>query len=231
MNRHYGEEKRTLTTAQIREADRRCIEDLGIPGPVLMNNAGSAIYGEVRAGAVGIVCGKGNNGGDGFVVARLALLAGQATTVVLLAEPEGLSGDAATFMNVYRRLGGHIVVATDESDASQAVWALGDCHTLVDAMLGTGVSGEVHGPIASAIERWPDVYTVSVDVPSGMNADTGQPCGCCVSADVTVTLQHVKAGFVQPGARDYLGRLEVADIGIPPACADDELWKAVQERL
>ena len=113
-----------LTAAQMREADRRCIEELGIPGAVLMNNAGAAVFSEINRGPVGIVCGKGNNGGDGFVAARLALLAGLDTRVVLVARPEEISGDAATFMQVYRNLGGPLVTAPNEAAATAAMEGL-----------------------------------------------------------------------------------------------------------
>lgn len=213
-----------LTAAQMREADRRCIEELGIPGAVLMNNAGAAVFSEINRGPVGIVCGKGNNGGDGFVAARLALLAGLDTRVVLVARPEEISGDAATFMQVYRNLGGPLVTAPNEAAATAAMEGLSDCAVLVDALLGTGTKGEVRGPIRAAIDAWPQIYTVAVDLPSGMNADTGEPCGACIRADITVTFAFAKQGFLNPGARDLLGRLVVADIGIPPFCADDEAW-------
>lgn len=212
---------RALTAAQMREVDRRCIQGIGIPGAVLMNNAGAAVYREIGdLGPVGVVCGKGNNGGNGYVVARLALLSGRETRVVLTAPVEQITGDAATFLAVYQRLGGRVSVAATEEAASAAVRALGDCVVLVDALLGTGVSGEVRGPIRAAIEAWPRVFTVAVDVPSGLDADTGAPCGCAVRADVTVTFQYPKTGFLNPSAQPYLGRLVVADIGIPAQCAE-----------
>ena len=214
----------TVTAAQMREADRRCIEELGLPGVVLMNNAGAAVFAEINRGPVGIVCGKGNNGGDGFVVARLALLAGLDTRVVLVARPEEISGDAATFMRVYRNLGGALVATPDEAAATAAMETLADCAVLVDALLGTGTKGEVRGPIRAAIDAWPQIYTVAVDLPSGMNADTGEPCGACIRADITVTFAFAKQGFLNPDTRDLLGRLVVADIGIPPCCADDAAW-------
>ena len=213
-----------LTAAQMREADRRCIEELGIPGVVLMNNAGAAVFAEINRGPVGIVCGKGNNGGDGFVVARMALLAGLDTRVVLVARPEEISGDAATFMNVYRNLGGALIAAPDDVAAIAAMKDLADCAVLVDALLGTGTRGEVRGPIRAAIDAWPQIYTIAVDLPSGINADTGEPCGACIRADITVTFAFAKQGFLTPDARDLLGRLVVADIGIPPFCADDTAW-------
>ena len=207
-----------VTVAQMRE-DRRCIEDLGMPGVVLMNNAGAAVFAEVTSGPVGIVCGKGNNGGDGFVVARLALLAGFETRVVLVARPEEISGDAAVFMNVYKNMGGVVEAVPEEPTAAAAVRYLSGCAVLVDALLGTGTRGEVRGAVRAAIQAWPPVYTVAVDVPSGMNADTGEPCGVCIRADVTVTFAFAKRGFMFPAAQPYLGRLVVADIGIPPWCA------------
>ncbi|HIJ65373.1 MAG TPA: NAD(P)H-hydrate epimerase [Candidatus Hydrogenedentes bacterium] len=215
---------KTLTAAQMREADRRCIEDLGIPGVVLMNNAGAAVFREIDKGPVGVVCGRGNNGGDGFVVARLALLAGHETRVVLVANHEDVRGDAATFMNVYTRLGGRFTSAPDEAEAEAAVAALEDCAVLIDALLGTGVRGHVRGPIRAAIEAWPRVHTIAVDLPSGLDTDSGERCGCCVKADTTVTFQFPKKGFENPAARELVGRLVVADIGIPAACADNEAW-------
>lgn len=212
---------RALTAAQMREADRRCIQDIGIPGAVLMNNAGAAVYREIGdSGPVGVVCGKGNNGGDGYVVARLALLSGRETRVVLTAPADQITGDAATFLGVYQRVGGGVRLATTEAAVTAAVRELGDCAVVVDALLGTGISGEVRGTARAAIEAWPRVFTVAVDVPSGLDADTGVPCGRAVHADVTVTFQYAKTGFLNPAARSYLGRLVVADIGIPALCAE-----------
>jgi len=222
---------KTLTVAQMREADRRCIQEIGIPGPVLMNNAGAAVFGEIERGPVGIVCGKGNNGGDGFVVARLALLAGYAPRVVLVADPVSIQGDAYIFLRAYERLGGAVLAIHDEKEAAEAVASLTDCAVLVDALLGTGITGEVRGPIRSAIEAWPRRRTVAVDLPSGLNADVGEPCGCCIRADVTVTFQFAKRGFENPMAVPYLGRLVVADIGIPEVCADDDAWTSLKQAL
>jgi NAD(P)H-hydrate epimerase len=199
----------------MREADRHCIEDIGIPGAVLMNNAGAAVFREIDRGPVGVVCGKGNNGGDGFVVARLALLAGFETRIVLVADPESITGDAATFLRVYKNLGGTIRVAYTDDEAARAVRELSDCAVLVDALLGTGISGDVRGPVRAVIDAWPKVRTVAVDIPSGLNADTGDICGACIRADVTVTFQYPKVGFRNAMAQEYLGKLIVADIGIP----------------
>lgn len=219
---------KNLTTAQMREADRRCIEELGIPGAVLMNNAGRAVFEHIQRGPVGIACGKGNNGGDGFVVARLCLLAGFEPRVVLFADRGDIRGDAAVFLHVYEKLGGRIQEAKEAETAGEAVKNLSDCAILVDALLGTGTRGELHGAIRAAIEAWPPVHTISIDVPSGMNADTGAVCSLCVRADVTVTFAFAKKGFLNPAARHWLGTLHVADIGIPQCCAEDSAWNALR---
>ncbi len=208
----------------MREADRRCIQELGIPGAVLMHNAGAAVFAEIDSGPVGIVCGKGNNGGDGYVVARLALLAGYSPLVVLIADPAAITGDAKVYLDAYTRLGGAVQAVQSEDEAQRAIAGLSDREVIVDALLGTGISGEVRGAARAAIDAWPKVRTLAVDLPSGLNADTGEACGCAVCADVTVTFQFTKRGLLEPAAQPYVGRLVVADIGIPEICADDEAW-------
>ncbi len=212
---------RYLSAAEMREADRRCIEEIGIPGAVLMNNAGSAVFRQIDCGPVGVVCGKGNNGGDGYVVARLALLADMETRVVVLAQRDTIRGDALTFLRAYEHLGGHVDFVCEQNAVRRAVAALGDSAVLVDAILGTGISGEVRGVARAAIEAWPERKTIAVDVPSGMNSDTGEPCGTCIRADCTVTFQFPKLGFQNPAARAWTGDLVVADIGIPLLCAGE----------
>lgn len=215
---------RYLTAAEMREADRRCIEELGIPGAVLMNNAGRAVFNEIDNGPVGIVCGKGNNGGDGYVVARLALLAGFETRVIVVAHRNAIVGDAAIFLNAYERLGGSVAFVEGDAEVKGAMSDLENCAVVVDALLGTGVRGEVRGDIRSAIESWPKIRTIAVDLPSGLNADTGEVCGVCVKADTTVSFQFAKRGFENPVAKPYVGDLVIADIGIPEVCADDKAW-------
>jgi NAD(P)H-hydrate epimerase len=217
-----------LSIDQMREADRRCIQELGIPGAVLMNTAGAAVFREIADGPVGIVCGKGNNGGDGYVVARLCLNAGLVTRVVALTDRESIEGDAALYLNVFERLGGEVAFAADEKAATEAVKALSDCAVLVDAIFGTGIKGEVRGAGGAAIHAWPDVKTIAVDIPSGINGATGEVCGAAVKAETTVTLHAAKEGFKAESAQPYLGRVVVADIGIPDVCADDAAWEALR---
>lgn len=219
---------KVLTTDQMREADRRCIEELGIPGAVLMNNAGMAVFRELPSGPVGIVCGKGNNGGDGFVVARLCILAGFDTRVILVGEAAEVKGDARTFLNACRRLGSVVEAVVEPEFVTPTIETLCDRVCVVDALLGTGFRGEVRGAIRAAIEAWPAVPTVAVDIPSGLDADTGEAAGPCIRADATVTFQFAKRGFENPEAQPYLGRVVVADIGIPAVCADDEAWERLK---
>jgi NAD(P)H-hydrate epimerase len=217
-------ESQYLSAAQMREADRRCIEVIGIPGAVLMNNAGSAVFRHLNGGPVGIVCGKGNNGGDGYVIARLALLAGLEPRVVVVADRSSITGDALIFLRAFENLGGNLCFASEPDEAARAVAKLGDTAVLVDALLGTGIVGEVRGAPRAAIEAWPTRYTIAVDLPSGLDADTGEPCGACVRADCTITFQFPKRGFLNPLAARWLGEVIVVDIGIPPICADDRSW-------
>lgn len=220
---------KTLSVAAMREADRRCIEELGIPGAVLMETAGRAVFEEVHEGPVGVVCGKGNNGGDGFVVARSALAAGFETRVWLTTAVADLGGDAARYAAVYRKLGGEITTLTDEAEVPGVLEEMARCATLVDALLGTGITGTVRGIYRPLIEGWPvGPRTVAVDVPSGLNADTGTPCGCAVKAAATVTFQWAKQGYREAAARAYLGRLVIADIGIPGICGDDAAWERLK---
>lgn len=221
-----------LTVQQMREADRRCIEELGIPGVVLMNNAGSAVFKELEPGPVTIICGKGNNGGDGFVVARLALVSGWDVKVLLLAEPSSMRGDAEIFMKAYLRLGGTMFNCLDDKVVQDKINGINETETCVDALLGTGTKGEVTGLLRTAIENMGRLKNIiSVDLPSGMNADTGEICGVCVHARKTVTFQYPKIGFKNPSAKEYLGELIVADIGIPPVCADDTAWEDLKSKF
>jgi len=213
-----------LSAAQMRATDQRCIEEIGIPGVVLMNNAGAAVFEHVKKGPVGIVCGKGNNGGDGYVVARYALLAGMEVRVIVLATRETITGDARVFLEAYENLGGCVTYAHDEIAVIEAMTTLSGCVVLIDAILGTGITGEVRGPARAAIDHWPGVTTIAVDLPSGMNADSGVPCGACIRADKTIAIQYLKLGFQSPEARPYLGTIVVVDIGIPAICADESQW-------
>ncbi len=205
-----------LTRAQVREADRRAIEEYGISGLVLMENAGRGTADVLcrliaGRGSVVIVCGKGNNGGDGFVIARHLDLRGIAVCVLLLADPKHLTGDAAANYQIIEKAGLRIVpfgVARPES-AKGVVFDI-DCFNeqiraanwLVDAILGTGATGEPKPPLAEAIDAMnaSGVPILAVDVPSGLDCDTGVAAKHTIRASHTCTFVAAKPGFSAPGA-------------------------------
>lgn len=210
-----------VTAAQMREIDRRAIEDFGIPGIVLMENAGLRIVETVRAlpcTNVVILAGSGNNGGDGFVAAR-HLRHEKNVSVWITAEPGAYQGDARTNLMILERFGHPLHVIRGEEDLADLAGDLAHADLVVDALLGTGVSREV-APLFAGIIRMVNgmrVPVVAVDIPSGVCADTGKILGSAIRASITVTFALPKQGLLLfPGAA-CTGRLEVADIGIPPA--------------
>lgn len=210
-----------VTADQMRRIDRLAIEKHGIPGIVLMENAGRQVAEAVwevlqerYRGPVLIVCGKGNNGGDGLVAARHLLNRGVEVQVALLAPGGELSGDAATNYRIARNIGVPLVEHADGEAVRVTARRAG---VLVDAILGTGISGDVQGVPAEAIDALnrSSAPVVAVDIPSGIHADTGAVCGLAVRADVTVTFGLPKIGLLlHPGA-EHCGQLRVADISLP----------------
>jgi hydroxyethylthiazole kinase-like uncharacterized protein yjeF len=197
----------------MRAIDRWAIDQQGVPGLDLMERAGAAVTRAVEVhcadGLVAVVCGKGNNGGDGLVVARQLREAGRQVTVVCVAPPEDFSGDARA--NLKRLPGDAPVLLGDGADA------IAGAAVLVDALLGTGFAGEPHGPTATAIEALnaSAAPVVAVDVPSGVDASTGVVLGHAVRAAVTVTFHAAKPGlWIRPG-KAYAGEVHTTDIGIP----------------
>ncbi len=211
-----------LTAAHLRELDRRAIEEVGIPGVILMENAGRAVaatvldeLGDERAPVV-ILCGGGNNGGDGFVVARMLHQHGRAVTVLLVAERERVRGDALVNLRVLEKLPVPIVPCHPKV-SSAAREALARAPVIVDALFGTGLRSAPEGAAAELIELANEspAGRVAVDLPSGVAADTGQVLGVAFRAHVTVTFAAAKIGlFGHPGG-GYSGLVRVADIGIP----------------
>jgi NAD(P)H-hydrate epimerase len=203
------------TSRQVRELDRVAIEVFNIPGYGLMTRAAQAAFDAVRqqwpdARSVCVLCGAGNNGGDGYVLARLALAAGWQVSLQTLTDTRQLKGDAQQACQDYLAAGGQITPFTEQH-------ALPGCDVLVDALLGTGLQREVSGVFAAAIShinRHP-AKVLAIDIPSGLHADTGRPCGCAVQADLTVTFIAMKQGLLTGQCREYSGRLQLADLGIP----------------
>jgi len=232
---------RLVGSAEMREIDRTAIQAFGVPSLTLMDRAGRAVVEAALdlaapKGRFVVVCGGGNNGGDGFVVARLLRGAGRDARVLALVPAERLSPDARAVREQAQRAG----VPIDDGGELAAVEAgFGD--VVVDAIFGTGLARPPEGAFAAAID-WIDAARVAgarivaVDVPSGLSADTGRPLGACVRADRTVTFAFQKRGLVLfPGAT-FAGEVTVADIGIPPDAARRvpigcELLSEVEVRL
>jgi NAD(P)H-hydrate epimerase len=219
-----------LTRDEVRELDRMAIEEFGLPGLVLMENAGrnaaAAILqtvGPLAAERLVVVVGPGNNGGDGLVIARHLELAGVPIHVVLAAAADRFRGDAATNLRVVERSG---IQLTCLAGQSASVWqeVLGSATCVIDALLGTGAVGPARGDVAMAIssivawaDRAPDHRVIAIDLPSGLDCDTGRPLGPCVRATRTLTFVAAKLGFAAAGADQFTGPVEELDIGAPRA--------------
>jgi NAD(P)H-hydrate epimerase len=220
-----------LTREQMRAFDRRAIEEWGVPGVVLMENAGRGTadliereLGGAAGRAVAIVAGAGNNGGDGFVVARHLYVRDGRPTVYLVAPGEKLDGDAAVNFAILDELGFPVVACAEDLGRREQPLAAADL--IVDAVGGTGISGALRGTAAEAVERINAVASserspgggrpvVAIDIPTGLDCDTGEAPGPTVRATVTVTMAARKAGFDNPAATEFTGRVVVVDIGVP----------------
>ncbi|MFQ5429549.1 MAG: NAD(P)H-hydrate epimerase [Phycisphaerae bacterium] len=220
----------TLTRAQVREVDRRAIEDYGMPGIILMENAGRNAARIIRGlleergdspppgCPVAIVCGRGNNGGDGFVIARHLTNLGYPVACLLACAPERLTGDAATQSAIATKMGVPCNRCDNKEGLSEIDARLQDARVVVDALLGTGFAGRVRAPLDALIEsinRARPALIAAIDVPSGLDCDTGRPSNATVRADATITFVANKTGFLQAGAAAYTGRVIVTDIGAP----------------
>ena len=203
-----------LTRAQVRAYDAAAIAR-GVPGITLMENAGRGAVealDSLRArGPFAIVCGKGNNAGDGYVIARILHQRGETVAVELIEPPGG--GDAAIAFERMRTAG--IDGRPYDGDAGALAARLSTANWTVDALLGTGTSGAPREPIAAAIEaiNAAGKPVLAVDLPSGLDADSGAPLGACVHATATATFVAPKVGFSAPGASSFTGRVFVVDIG------------------
>lgn len=210
---------RYISVREARRIDEAARERFGIPALVLMENAGSAVAAEVlgrrRAGAVVVICGKGNNGGDGFVCARHLLSAGIIPRVFLLSGFRGVKNEAAVNLRALRRLGCPVTpLITGVVPLKKALRISG---LVVDALLGTGGRGAVTGIYAEAIDavNSSGKFVLSVDVPSGLDADTGLVRGACINAGLTVTFFAPKQGMRKNKGPGVCGSVKVAGLGLP----------------
>jgi NAD(P)H-hydrate epimerase len=210
-----------LSRAEVRDFDRRAIEELDMPGILLMENAGRNVAGTLRSlgikGPVTVCCGKGNNGGDGFVVARHLDNHGVPVRVILFANPRSLDGDAAVMFRIMDRCGVPTSVCTGERiDVSALGQQLSGADWIVDALFGTGLSGPIGAPLDAVVGaiNAAGARVLAVDIPSGLDCDTGTPLGPVIRAHETVTFVAMKKGFANPAAWAWTGRVHVADIGV-----------------
>jgi len=219
---------RVMSREEVRQVDAWAIQEIGVPGVLLMENAGRScaeLAMQKLAGVadpnVCIFCGVGNNGGDGYVIARHLLNAGIPTRVVLCGAPSKVQGDARINLAVLERLGHHVeCMDPGGEEAGGRVQALGREATLiVDALFGTGLRGELRREYRAIVEALNALGRpiLAVDIPSGLDCDTGTPLGAAIRAAWTVTFVAMKKGFLaSPAASRYTGEVYVADIGVAP---------------
>src|SRR5256712_13687215 len=215
---------RILNAAQMREADRSTIEDIGIPSLVLMENAGRQVVAAMEAayedeldGRVAVLSGRGNNGGDGFVVARTLLQRGVDVSVFVIGRVAEVRGDARTNLEILGRLGVTVVEVSDSQAWELHFSELSDCTLIVDAIFGTGLNAPRSGLIESVIAdvNASGIPVVAIDLPSGLSADSAEPIGPSIEAGLTVTLAAPKLPLVLPPGGVRAGDIVIADIGIP----------------
>ena len=214
-----------VTANEMQQIDRQTIESFGIPGRILMENAGRGAtrfifeqFSDLKNKRVGVIAGRGNNGGDGFVIARYLAQSGIAVQVYLLAAKNQVKGDAAANLNLLKPLEIPVIEVPDEISFSAYESDMADLDIWIDAILGTGLKSDVKGYFQNVIDfiNALNKPVLAVDIPSGLNSDTGQPCGTCIRASATATFGFAKPGHMTYPGASCIGALEIVDIGIPP---------------
>ncbi|MCJ7784528.1 MAG: NAD(P)H-hydrate epimerase, partial [Desulfobacterales bacterium] len=216
---------------EMQELDRKAIETYRIPGMILMENAGkgaaeviSHTFPDIHKKKIAIIAGKGNNGGDGFVIARYLLNQGVSVKVYLLTDPKGLRGDAETNFSIFQRMKGEVLSVPSSKDYVKVKKDLEKFDILVDGIFGTGLDAEVRGYYREVIDHLNTLQRpiVAIDIPSGLDADTGKPLGTAIRASLTITFGLPKVGHLIPPGLDYVGEVKVVDIGIPKRLVEEE---------
>ncbi len=223
-----------VSVAAMREIERRATAEFRIKGEQLMDRAGSGVAFGLRRLAevagfqhafVHLIAGRGNNGGDAFVAARYLKSMGFEVEVWLAGTAAQLAGDAAVHFGKLKSAKIRVEELPTLEDWQDALHLPLPAEIVVDGVLGTGLEGPARGPAAGAIQyirsQANDAFVVSIDVPSGLDADTGRPLGETVMADLTLTMGLPKTGLLQPSAVDFIGALDVVDIGLPPEAVED----------
>jgi len=213
-----------VTASEMQKMDKETIEKFGLPGIVLMENAGRCAvaffmsqFSDISDKRIGIIAGSGNNGGDGFVMARYLISAGEDVIVYLLTKNEKLSGDARFNYERLLKMDAFIIEMPDEASLNPNYEILSTRNIWIDALLGTGLRSDVRGRYKRMISflNVTSHPVFSVDIPSGLHADTGKICGKAVQANATITFGHQKIGQAMPTGIKHCGKLAIADIGIP----------------
>src|SRR3954467_5959031 len=221
---------RVLNTQQMRDADRQTIDEIGIPSVVLMENAGrqavaamEAAFEDIATSRVGVLCGRGNNGGDGFVVARTLAQRGIESIVFLLGSVADVKGDARTNLEILGRIGVTVVEITNAQEWELHFSEISECDLIVDAIVGTGFHGPLTGLLETVVAdvNGLGVPVVAIDLPTGVSADSQEVDGEAIEATMTVTLAAPKLPLILPPADAYGGDLVIADIGIPASVIDE----------
>ncbi len=220
---------RLVTASEMREMDRLAINDIGIPGVVLMENAAKGAtevfmshYNPSLDSEILVICGKGNNGGDGYVMARYLHNRGMKVSVIITGRKSAISGDAAVNLSVIEKLGIEISEIHDETVFENFTQRLSGCSYIIDGIFGTGLNSPVTGIYKRIIDaiNSSKKTVIAIDIPSGVNSDTGGIMGAAVRADLTVTFGFAKPGhYIHPGAL-LTGRVVTVDIGIPGMISD-----------
>ena len=217
-----------MSRDEVRAVDSWAINEVGVPGVVLMENAGRSCANLIRDELAGVVrpnvcifCGTGNNGGDGYVIARHLLNAGFTVSVLICGDRAKIKGDAKINLDILERLGQPVeVLDLYEGDIAGKVGDFArDADMVVDALFGTGLRGELREEHRKLIEsiNGRNLTVLAVDIPSGLDCDTGEPLGAAVRATYTVTFVAPKKGFAATkSAQEYTGEVFVASIGVEP---------------
>jgi len=216
-------EELVLSREQVRSMDRIAIEEFGIPGIILMENAGRGCadllisQGVCPSSPVVICCGKGNNAGDGFVMARHLEVQGIPVEVLIFSNPKDFSGDAATNFKIVSSTDIPVHYFNLPEDEAQLQKHLSHSSWIVDALIGTGSHGTVRPPYSLVVDKInaSGRPVFSIDVPSGLDCDCGDPVSCCVRATVTATMVAVKPGFRSKTGKSAVGNVHVVEIGVP----------------
>ncbi|RST73054.1 NAD(P)H-hydrate epimerase [Siminovitchia acidinfaciens] len=222
--------------------DQYTMDVIGLPGVVLMENAGTKIAEEVIASSpcenprIIVLAGAGNNGGDGFVIARKLYDSGYDCVVCFIADPNKMKGDAKVHFDVYNKRG--LPIWYFHNNSSRKLHnLLSEADIIVDAMLGTGVNGPLREPVSeiiSFVNRLKSKIIMSVDIPSGLNSDTGKAVGMAVKASKTVSFVYPKKGFFLLDGPKYIGEWKAVDISVPTSIVENldlQMPKVITEPL